>query len=100
MNSLKLYRGADVIGIVTNPAQEGPETIAKLELTDAAAHHRELLDYMLSVTSDSPDPPDSLKLFDDWFIEDESGVRRGIFLPAIRPDGKFISWRWRRTEPN
>ncbi|CAN5382379.1 hypothetical protein BH11CYA1_BH11CYA1_50750 [soil metagenome] len=96
MNSLKLYRGADVLGIVTEPAQEGPETIAKLELIAAAANHKELLNYMMTVTRDSPDPPVELNIFEDWFIEDENGVKRGIFLPAIRPDAKFISWRWKR----
>ena len=96
MNPLKLYRGSDVIGIVTEPAQDGPQTIAALELTAAAVNHKELLNYMMTVTRDSPDPPVELNIFEDWFIEDENGVKRGIFLPAIRPDAKFISWRWKR----
>ncbi len=100
MNSLKLYRGADVVGIVTDPEQDGPQITAALELTPVAGDYKELFDYMMSVTRDSPDPPSALNIFEDWFIEDESGVKRGIFLPAIRPDAKFISWRWRRTETN
>ena len=100
MNSLKLYRGADVVGIVTNPEQEGPQITAVLELTPAAANHKDVLNYMMSVTRDSPDPPLALYIFEDWFIEDDKGVKRGIFLPAIRSDAKFISWRWRRTETN
>jgi len=99
MNPLKLYRGADILGIVTKPEQEGPQITAVLELTPAAANHKELLNYMMSVTRDSPDPPLELNIFQDWFIEDENGVKRGIFLPAIRPDAKFISWRWRRDRP-
>lgn len=94
---MKLYRGSDVLGIVTDPAQEGPDTIAKLELSGAAANYKDLLNYMRSVTSDSPDPPLALNIFEDWFIEDEKGVKRGIFLPAIRPDAKYISWRWKRN---
>ena len=100
MNSLKLYCGADVVGIVTNPEQEGPQITAVLELTPAAANHKDVLNYMMSVTRDSPDPPLALNIFEDWFIEDDKGVKRGIFLPAIRSDAKFISWRWRRTETN
>lgn len=100
MNSLKLYRGADVVGIVTNPEQEGPQITAVLELTPAAANHKDVLNYMMSVTRDSPDPPLALNIFEDWFIEDDKGVKRGIFLPAIRSDAKYISWRWRRTETN
>ena len=100
MNSLKLYRGADVVGIVTEPEQEGPQITAVLELTPAAANHKELLDYIMSVKEDDQDPPVSLNLWEDWFIEDEDGVKRGIFAPAIRSDAKFISWRWRRTEKN
>jgi len=53
---------------------------------------------MRSVTSDSPDPPLALNIFEDWFIEDEKGVKREIFRPAIRPDAKYISWRWKRSE--
>ena len=96
MNPLKLYRGSDVIGIVTEPAQDGPETVAALELTAAAANYKELLDYVMSVKKEDEDPPAELHVFDDWFIEDEHGVKRGIFSPAIRPDAKFISWRWKR----
>jgi len=95
VNLLKLYRGADVIGIVTDPDQEGPQTIAILELTAAAANHRELLDYIMSAKKPGEDPPEALKIFDDWFIEDEHGVKKGIFSPAIRSDAKFISWRWK-----
>ncbi|MFA7335646.1 MAG: hypothetical protein WC028_02590 [Candidatus Obscuribacterales bacterium] len=95
MNSLKLYRGVDVIGIVTDPAQDGPETLAKLALTPAAANHKELLDYIMIVKVDGEDPPESLNLWEDWVIEDAEGVMRGIFAPAIRSDAKFISWRWR-----
>lgn len=95
MNSLKLYRGADVIGIVSDPAQDGPETLARLALTPAAANHKELLDYIMSVKVDGEDPPESLNLWEDWVIEDAEGVMRGIFAPAIRSDANFISWRWR-----
>jgi hypothetical protein len=31
---------------------------------------------------------------ENWFIEDEEGRKRGIWLPAIYGDG-WISWRWR-----
>lgn len=95
MNSLKLYRGADVIGIVSDPEQEGPQTTADLELTPAAANHKELLDYIMSVKVVGEDPPESLNLWEDWFIEDENGAKMAIYPPAIYPGGKFISWRWR-----
>ncbi len=100
MNPIKLYRGADVVGIVTNPEQEGPQITAALELTPAAANHKDVLNYMMSVTRNSPDPPVALNIFEDWFIEDDSGVKRGISLPAIRSDAKFISWRWRPALKN
>ncbi|MFA7335706.1 MAG: hypothetical protein WC028_02890 [Candidatus Obscuribacterales bacterium] len=100
MNSLKLYRNSEVLGIVTNPAQEGPEPVANLELTAAAANHKDLLDYIMSKKEPGQDPPVSLNLFEGWFIEDENGVKKTIFPPAIYPGAKFISWRWRRTEKN
>lgn len=99
MSPLKLYRGTDVIGIVSDPAQEGPQITADLELTPAAASHKELIDYIMSKDKGDQDPPESLNLWEDWFIEDENGVKRGIFAPAIYPGAKYISWRWRRDTP-
>jgi hypothetical protein len=63
MNSLKLYRGADVIGIVTDPEQEGPQITADLELTAAAVNHQEVIDYILSKKEPGQDPPESLNLW-------------------------------------
>ena len=100
MNPMKLCRGADVIGIVTEPAQEGPQITAFLELTPAAASHKELIDYIMSENKGDQDPPESLNLWEDWFIEDEHGVKQGIFAPAIYPGAKFISWRWRPALKN
>ncbi|CAN5119996.1 hypothetical protein BH11CYA1_BH11CYA1_49360 [soil metagenome] len=96
MNSLKLYRGSDVLGIVTNPEQDGPQVTAILELTDASANYKDLLDYMMSVKEDGEDPPVELNIWEDWFIEDEHGDKTAIFAPAIYPGAKFISWRWKR----
>ncbi len=100
MNLLKLYRGADVIGIVTDPEQEGPQTTAGLELTPAAADHQEVIDYILSKKEPGQDPPESLNLWEDWFIEDENGEKKAIHPPAIYPGAKFVSWRWKRTKTN
>jgi hypothetical protein len=96
--SLKLFRQTDIIGILTNPAQDGPEIVANLELTDAAANHQDLLDYIMSKKLPEQDPPELLNLFEGWFIEDENGVKKTIFPPAIYPGAKFLSWRWKRTE--
>ncbi len=85
MNSLGLYRGADVIGIVTDPEQEGPQTTAGLELTAAAASHQEVIGYILSKKEPGQDPPESLNLWEDWFIEDENGEKKAIHPSAIYP---------------
>jgi hypothetical protein len=95
MNSLKLYRGADVIGIVTDPEQEGPQITADLELTAAAVNHQEVIDYILSKKEPGQDPPESLNLWEGWFIEDENGEKKAIQPPAIYPGAKFVSWRWK-----
>ena len=97
MNSLKLYRGADFLGIVTNPEQEGPQITGILELTAAAAKHKELLDYIMSEKESGEDPPVSLNLWEDWFIEDQNAVKKPIFAPAIYPGGKYVSWRWKQS---
>lgn len=95
MSALKLYRGADLIGIVTDPEQDGPEIIAALEFTAAAVKHKVLLEYIMSDIDATQDPPAELNIFDDWFIEDENGVSRPIFMPTIYDGGSNLSWRWK-----
>ncbi len=97
MNPLKLYRGSDLIGLLTNPSQEGPQFNADLELTAAADKHKEVLDYIMGPKDSTQDPPLSLNLWEDWVIEDEEGVIWGICPPAIYPGAKYISWRRRRS---
>jgi len=94
--TLKLYRGSDAVGIVTNPEQEGPETVAALEFTPAAAKHKALLDYLMSEIDATQDPPAEFNFFEDWFIEDENGVMKPIFVPTIYDGGTNLSWRWKR----
>ncbi len=96
MTYLKLYRGSDIIGIVTEPEKEGPETIADLKFTEAAAKHKELLDYMMKPRESIEDPPTKFNFFEDWFMEDENGVVRPISPPAFYDGGTNLSWRWRR----
>ena len=96
MDTLKLYRGSDIVGVVTNPEQEGPEIIAALEFTAAAAKYRELLEYTMSEKDATQDPPPEFNFFEDWFIEDENGVKKPISIPAIYDGGTNLSWRWKR----
>jgi hypothetical protein len=96
MITLKLFRGSDIIGIVTNPEQEGPETVAGLEFTTDASKYKDLLNYMMNPKDTTQDPPPEYNFFEDWFIEDENGVMRPISPPAIYNHGEYLSWRWRR----
>jgi hypothetical protein len=96
MTKLKLYRGTDCIGIVTNPEQEGPETTAALEFTPAASKWKDLLDYIMSDLDTTDDPPAALNAFEDWYLEDENGFKRAIFVPGIYDGGTNLAWRWKR----
>jgi hypothetical protein len=96
MNTLKLYRGSDIIGVVTDPEQEGPETIAGLELTEGAKKWKDLLDYIMCPKDPTQDPPFDYDIFDEWFVEDENGNRRPIQIPGIFDGGTNLSWRWKR----
>ncbi len=42
------------------------------------------------------DPPPEFNIFEDWFIEDENGVKKPIFMPTIYDGGTNLSWRWKR----
>jgi len=98
MITLKLYRSTDLVGIITDPAQAGPDFSAKLELTPAASKWKALFDYIMGPKMPSEDPPDELNYWEDWFIEDENGVMRPIYPPGFPQDAKFILWRWRRNK--
>ncbi|CAN5316777.1 hypothetical protein BH11CYA1_BH11CYA1_41180 [soil metagenome] len=85
-----------MVGVVTNPEQEGPETIAALQFTAAAGKYRELFSYLMSEKELGEDPPLEFNIFEDWFIEDENGVKKAISTPAIYDGGTNLSWRWKR----
>jgi len=94
MKTLKLYRGTDVVGIITEPQQAGPDFSAKLELTPAASKWKALFDYIMGPKEPGADPPVELNIWEDWYIEDENGVMRPIHPPGLPKDAKFIMWRW------
>lgn len=95
MNSLKLLRGTDIIGVITEPEQEGPEVIGSLIFTQEATKWKTLLDYMMADRDSFDDPPIELNIFEDWYVIDEGGVKRGIFAPCIYDGGTNLSWRWK-----
>ena len=91
---MKLFRESELIGIITNPKSEGPAIIADLELTEAASNWQDVFDYVMDERSLHEAPPFDENRLEGWFIQDETGQLRPVFVPAIHDGGKNIEWRW------
>ena len=68
-----------------------------IQLTEKAADYKAVLDYWITPDKDpAVEPPFPKSLFENWFVEDEEGVRHEICIPGIFiSDGKQeIMWRY------
>lgn len=92
---MKLYHGAVLLGEIGNISQEGSWMYGELVKTPAASQYEDFFAWMTDEEKQSEDPPfsDDYLNPDNWSIEDETGKRRGIEVPAVHDDGS-IEWRW------
>ncbi len=94
MSELKLYHGDVLIGIVSNiTPEDNYEMCGAIALTPAFGDYKFVFDYLLAndgQTDGSPQPFDD-SYYHGWFLVDESGVRKPIFIPAI--DNNEVIWR-------
>ena len=51
---------------------------------------------MMNPKDTTQDPPSELNVFEDWYIEDENGNKKPIFMPGMFEGGTYMSWRWKR----
>ncbi len=91
---MRLYRKKELLGVISNITPEDNfEMSGDIELTESFSKYQPLFDYLHSNDGLTPGGkfPFEEALFDDWEIEDESGQRTAIAIPAIEA-GEII-WR-------
>lgn len=93
---MQLLFHEEVIGIIRDQSNDGPEMWGSFEPNDAAIKFTEMWNFMADEDNWDKDPPVSEDYLEDsnWSILEDAGTRRQIFLPAVYPDGS-ISWHWR-----
>ncbi|HEY9869384.1 MAG TPA: hypothetical protein V6D08_09480 [Candidatus Obscuribacterales bacterium] len=93
---IKLYHKDKLIGTITNVgAEDAFEMSGDIDLTPAADEYRPVFAYLTdeeAIVSGAKPPFDQAYL-DNWFLEDEQGVRKEILCPGIYYDDKEVFWR-------
>lgn len=93
---MKLYHNKNLIATVSNPIHESLELTGRIELLPSAESYMEVFEYVKDpdkMFSGEEPPFDEDFYFDNWFLEDDNGVRKEIVIPGIYDDGT-ICWRY------
>lgn len=93
---MKLLHNGNEIGEIDDVSQEEFWMYGRIHLNSKGEELRPFFDYMTDERHGLDEPPpfdDCLLDSANWRVE-ENGVRKGIEVPAIHPDG-IIAWRWR-----
>lgn len=76
---MKLYHQKTLIGTISKPIHDGSALamVGDIELTDAAKAYQEVLAFFLDHDKRRhQEPPFSMDLTENWFIEDEEAIAR------------------------
>lgn len=65
-----------------------------IELLPEAELFKPLFDFLIDEERNHEEPPFSEELLQGWSIEDDDGVEREIFAPAVDNNYTTIEWRW------
>jgi hypothetical protein len=92
----RLFFRETCLGELTNVEGDFPWMFGKLTPTSAAVPFWNFFRWMVDEENVSKEPPFEEALLDEdnWFIEDESGKKVSISMPAVHEDG-LIAWRCR-----
>jgi hypothetical protein len=96
MTMLKLYHKTRLIGTISNITPEDTfEMSGDIALTTAAAEYKPLFSYLTNeeALTSGAEPPFDKAYLDDWFLENEQGVRKEIGCPGIYYAEGEILWR-------
>jgi hypothetical protein len=94
---MKLYHGETLIGTIRRAAPSGMELGGQIELTPIAEKYSELFAFIVDKKRErSMEPPFPEEMLENWFVENDEGVREEIGLPGIykEADRTEIYWRY------
>ena len=81
---LKLYHEDNLVALISDHSPNGFEMHGSLQLTEKAAAYKAVLDYWADPNKDpQQEPPFPTSLFENWFVEDQEGVRHEICIPGV-----------------
>lgn len=91
---LKLFRGSELVGTISNLDSDWPWMGGQVHLTSAAEPYKHIWEFWTIEGNREKDPPFEIPgdIDENWFIEDEGGERTRIEFPVIHANG--IAW-WR-----
>ena len=95
---MKLLFRRRVLGNIANVGTDQPWLIGVFTPTPAAGAFQDFFAWMVDENASEDEPPFDPDYWTDenWFVEDENGLRRAIHVPAVYEDGQ-IRWRWRES---
>ncbi len=91
---MKLFHRKTLIGLIKNVGPDEMGLAGNIELLPAAESFKPLFDFLIDEERNHEEPPFSNELLEGWSIEDDNGVEREIFVPAIDNNYTTIEWRW------
>jgi hypothetical protein len=91
---LKLFRGKELVGTITDLDSDWPWMGGQIELTEAARAYQHFWAFWTIEGNREKEPPFEVPedLDENWFVEDEAGHRTQIEFPAVHGDGT-VWWR-------
>lgn len=94
---MKLYFQVQLVGTITQFYGCGLWMEGDLDLVINDPIFHSFFNWMVDESNIGEDPPFPPELLDEdnWCIEEENGIKRGISIPAVHLFEKSISWRWR-----
>lgn len=89
---LKLLRGNELIGTITNLDSDWPLHEGDIQLTESAAPYKHIWEFWTIEGNRAVEPPFDVPedLDENWFIEDPTGERTQVDFPAVYSDGTVI----------
>jgi hypothetical protein len=91
---MKLLHRTNLIGLIKNVGSAEMGLVHNIELLPTAEAFKPLFDFLIDQECNHQEPPFSEEILEGWSVEDEAGVDRPIFTPAIDNNYTTIEFLW------
>lgn len=93
----KLFHDDTLIGLIKDPGANGFDWHGLIDLAPDAKSYQALFDFFTDEGNpENSEPPFSKELLENWYIENDKGVRQEIGIPGIftRTGRVHVMWRY------